>query len=743
MKRPAAASTISGIIIIIIGILAVIAITFYFYSGVYYVSQTGEIQRLLTYRDQEYLAVSQGSSFIKLTDEWDHTTRLTYVLILSPNGSVSVQPLDVIIAPGQSWSYPYESGCAYAFLTSYGNEFWASNVSNPALERLTLTISENAPLGTTSPPVGTYVYPFGSKVLISATPSPGYYFAGWKGSGYGSYTGSSPSGTAYMWSNITEEALFGVKITFYADGLSGLSPSADVLEVNGTYYPYSSFPVVLYVPYGYEINYAFVSPINSGPGERYVLQSVSGLSTAQSATITVTQSGYINASYQLQYYLNMYVDPLGAGAVYPGSGWYSPGSQVQIGATANKGWVFANWTGTGTVSYTGTKNPATIVMDSPITEVAYFLKEYNVTFNETGLDSSAQGTVLTVNGTSYTYSQLPVTITVVSGQTLTYSWASPVSGGNGIRFIWISTSGLDTAQSGSFKVTQSGYVTGNYQKQYYLNMSVSPSGAGTVSPGSGWYSAGSTVQISESPNPGYAFVGWTGNGTGSYTGPSTSATITMNSPITEVANYVKYVTLTFSATGLNSSATGVILKVTYEGTTYSLSYSSLPFTLNVIPGSTVSYSFSSPVNPSSGYYRWIWVSTSGLATAQSGTITVAQGGNITGNYELEYEYVFVEHYLPSGATWSITANGQTYSEPAGTNIVIWATSSSLPFTASNVTYNGQTYVPTPQSGTATPGITNIYYQIPVSGVVGLIFVFPPIIAVIRDFLIQLLRSIPV
>jgi hypothetical protein len=212
----------------------------------------------------------------------------------------------------------------------------------------------------------------------------------------------------------------------------------------------------------------------------------------------------------------------------------------------------------------------------------------------------------------------------------------------------------------------------------------------------------------------------------------------MNGPVNETANFESYVAVTFSASGLSSSAIGTILTVTYGGTTYSLQYSNLPFTLDVVPGSTVSYSFASPITPSSGNYKWLWTSTSGLATAQSGSITVTQSGNITGNYAQEYQYTFVEHYLPSGATWSVTANGQTYSEPAGTDIVIWSPSISLSFTANNVTYNGQTYVPAPQSGTANPGTTNIYYQLAVTGIVGFIFIFPLILAVLRDVFLRLL-----
>jgi hypothetical protein len=74
-----------------------------------------------------------------------------------------------------------------------------------------------------------------------------------------------------------------------------------------------------------------------------------------------------------------------------------------------------------------------------------------------------------------------------------------------------------------------------FQRQYYLTMQAN--GPGSVSPSSRWYNAGETIPISATPNPGDTFTSWTGTGSGSYTGTSNSATITMNSAITETANF--------------------------------------------------------------------------------------------------------------------------------------------------------------------------------------------------------------
>jgi hypothetical protein len=45
---------------------------------------------------------------------------------------------------------------------------------------------------------------------------------------------------------------------------------------------------------------------------------------------------------------------------------------VSIRAYPDSGYNFTNWTGSGTGSYSGTDNPATITMGGPITENATF-----------------------------------------------------------------------------------------------------------------------------------------------------------------------------------------------------------------------------------------------------------------------------------------------------------------------------------------------------------------------------------
>jgi len=510
-------------------------------------------------------------------------------------------------------------------------------------------------------------------------------------------------------------------ITFSANGLNN-NAQGTVLTVNGQNYTYSQLPVTITEPVGSSISFSWSSPVSGGTGTQFVWVSTSGLSTSQSGTITVTSSGGdVVASYQEQFYLTMSANPSNAGSVSPASGWYNAGANVQISASANSGYLFVSWSGVGTISYSGSNNPATITMNSPINETALFgfqvtventfggiaTASYNgqtyysnttfvvpygsqvtftasanqgyffdtwagtqssmsntltltitqptteiaefgfyITFNASGLGSNAQGAVLSVNGQNYTYSQLPVTIPVNYGQSVSYSFYSPIyASTNGVRYVWVSTSGLDNKQSDTFTLHQSGYITGNYITQYELIMSVYPSGAGTTNPsGSSWYNAGTQVKISATPNSGYQFVSWSGSGSSSYTGSNNPATITMNSPVTEVANF--NIGITFSANGLNGNAQNTVLTV--NGASYS--YSQLPVTIYVTPGSTINFAWSSPVSGSTGT-RFVWTSTSGLSTSQSGAIIVSSPGSVTATYQEQF-YLTMNANPPSGGSVS-------------------------------------------------------------------------------------------
>src|SRR5205807_4913415 len=75
---------------------------------------------------------------------------------------------------------------------------------------------------------------------------------------------------------------------------------------------------------------------------------------------------------------------------------------------------------------------------------------------------------------------------------------------------------------------------------------------GMVSPASAFFNSGKSVNISATPNSGLTFTNWTGTGTGSFSGTTNPAAVTMNAPITETANFTAASsTVQFSAAGFS------------------------------------------------------------------------------------------------------------------------------------------------------------------------------------------------
>jgi hypothetical protein len=75
-----------------------------------------------------------------------------------------------------------------------------------------------------------------------------------------------------------------------------------------------------------------------------------------------------------------------------------------------------------------------------------------------------------------------------------------------------------------------------WRKQYYVK--VDSEGSGNVT-GSGWFDEGSNIKVKSLPGNGSFLSKWIGVGNSSYTGTQQNMTITVNSPITQTAMFVK------------------------------------------------------------------------------------------------------------------------------------------------------------------------------------------------------------
>jgi hypothetical protein len=161
----------------------------------------------------------------------------------------------------------------------------------------------------------------------------------------------------------------------------------------------------------------------------------------------------------------------------------------------------------------------------------------------------------------------------------------------------------------------------NWKTQYHLNISAN---FGSVSPSSGWYDAGSKVDISATaPTAGegeqYVWSGWTGTGAGNYTGTGTSVQVTMNSAVTEVASWTRQYMLTVSSPyGTPTPLTGWF----DAGTSITASVDSLVAGPIVIQYSCTGWTGTGSV-PASG-------------TATSMQFTIDEPSSIMWNWETQY-----------------------------------------------------------------------------------------------------------
>ena len=144
------------------------------------------------------------------------------------------------------------------------------------------------------------------------------------------------------------------------------SPAGRTFTVDGT--TYAAAQTFSWAP-GSSHTIATTSPQSGATGVRYVWSNWSGGGTI-SHTVAPTKNTTYTATFTTQYYLTMSAGS--GGTVSPGSSWKNSGAIVSISATPATGHSFSSWTGSGTGSYSGTNNPASITISGPITETAAF-----------------------------------------------------------------------------------------------------------------------------------------------------------------------------------------------------------------------------------------------------------------------------------------------------------------------------------------------------------------------------------
>jgi Divergent InlB B-repeat domain len=129
---------------------------------------------------------------------------------------------------------------------------------------------------------------------------------------------------------------------------------------------------------------------------------------------------------------------------------------------------------------------------------------------------------------------------------------------------------------GVWNVTTGTTYEVNYTSAYRLDLVVGQGGSVSPSTSSYWVAPGTTKTFTATPAIGFAFGGWVGQGVGSFTGNSLTASVTANGPVVEVAAFFPLApnrfNMTFAENGIPNGTTWTLL---LNGIGYSSSNSSL------------------------------------------------------------------------------------------------------------------------------------------------------------------------
>ena len=432
-----------------------------------------------------------------------------------------------------------------------------------------------------------------------------------------------------------------------------------ILNVDGVNYVAAELPLTFNWTTGSSHTFSWTSLLPHYEDERLAWRSTTGLSRAVSGTIVVPPGrNYVNATFNPQYRLLIYI--FGNGTTNPpiGEYWHDAGTTVDLQATPKPGNLFDSWklgnrlkeianppepemnetvimaepTGeTEPISFNTPEIPVTMTQGY-IAQARFFPPEKHlVVFKQTGLDGTAVGTVVTVNGVSFSKPDLPHFMLVDDGATITYSYSTAVSSlTGGKRF---SLTGI-VGRSSPVTVTSNITITGNYECKLqvaFLQSGLDSTADGTVVTVNGvdreyadlpylmWVNPNTTIYYSYSPLLQRPIP----NGRFSLTEVSGQVSpIVVTSPVTVTGNYVAQWLITFTEQGLwntighlpitNSSeliTNSTVLKV---GTSWygqggtSVQYWQMPYSCWADEGATVHYVYLSPFGTWNQLEKMYW-----------------------------------------------------------------------------------------------------------------------------------------
>ena len=281
--------------------------------------------------------------------------------------------------------------------------------------------------------------------------------------------------------------------------------------------------------------------------------SYSGSDIAHTITVNgpITEAGGWTKRYLVTLAISPDATPaIGATNLGTGPHWYDAGSLVTIQATPSNGYLFSSWSSNSTsITFSAETDASTQVMvEGPGTITAIF--EARPVPIRIESSPSGSGYVLVDGNATAT----PTTFIWYPGQIHNLAAVSEIPVVNGERYSFSSWSDGGPISHAYTVTIEAETVIANFNHQYHLTMATS---GGTTTPvaGTRWVNASTVVSLDAVAPPagtGYRYVwnGWTGTGTGSYTGTSQQVVnaVTVGGPITETAQWTRQYQISFGVT---------------------------------------------------------------------------------------------------------------------------------------------------------------------------------------------------
>jgi hypothetical protein len=337
-------------------------------------------------------------------------------------------------------------------------------------------------------------------------------------------------------------------------------------DVCGTGCGYFSEPFPWFVPAGTYVPFDSQT-INSDPTAPIAFTGYgNGSSSVVGSSTAITVNGPINETVWFgalgEYPVTFVPSGLPASSAYSftfgGTVYSANGTQdltvanVSTGAyglgniTANSstpGWAYFGQASTG--STVVVPNEIEVLLNFSAVDLA--APAGTVSFQATGL-AAGDFWSLTFNGTAYGSDTPLINVTVHPGNYSASAVPVPASANDSTAYSPVGFGPIVSVATGSVYPVD---FTPTYRVEVIAGAGGSVTGAGSQ-----WLTPGSTASFTASAHPDYDFLGWSGSGPGSYSGPMWTANITVGGPVTEAANFqalpVDRFNLTFQSTGLPS-----------------------------------------------------------------------------------------------------------------------------------------------------------------------------------------------